>query len=89
MYCQIYGCNEREGIQQHHLIPRSQSSSSDEPWNKFNICWKHHSQVTEKKLDMVVELEKLQCSPIFIWGRALKWLRDRKELTLLKKDTNA
>jgi len=47
--CQIYGCNEKENLEVHHLIPYRISKTHDLK-NLITLCRKHHKEVEYSQL---------------------------------------
>lgn len=74
--CRIWGCNERISLEVHHIIPRSLGGKNKE-WNLITLCHYHHQRITEKKMDMLTELLKIQQSSTFRWAEAVDWLKKR------------
>ena len=47
--CQAWGCNKRENLEIHHIIPRSLGGKNVE-WNLISLCHKHHEMITMGKI---------------------------------------
>lgn len=82
--CQVWGCSCREGLESHHIIPRSQGGP-DELWNLITLCHYHHRLVTNKKLLDIDLLQKIKRRRNFRWQPALAWHIEKEEIRKYKR----
>lgn len=77
--CQSWGCGRQDGLQVHHIIPKSKMGPN-EPWNMITLCSFHHTLITVGKLTNIQLLEKILNSRFFRWAKALEWHLKRQGL---------
>ncbi len=75
--CRAWGCGCGIGLEDHHIIPRSQGYYN-EPWNRITLCHMHHSLVTENKITDIDLLTAIEYKRDFRWSKALEWHRSRQ-----------
>lgn len=77
--CRKWGCGIENGVEVHHIIPRSQGGP-DKEWNLITLCSFHHAQVTSKKLKDLDLLKDIRKKRDFRWSKSMEWHQTREEL---------
>lgn len=82
--CKAWGCGVIEGLEVHHIIPRSQGGP-DEEWNLITLCHKHHNLITTRKKSDIDLLSQIRKRNQFRWAKAFNWHKDKQEIRKLKE----